>query len=127
MAHLLARALVALIFIISGIGKIFGFAATAKMMGDTGFPIPELFLVGAIVVELGGGLALLAGWQTKWVALALFLFLIPTTLVFHAAGIGDPTQGQMQMINTLKNIAIMGGLLKFFLDGPGAWAVDTRA
>lgn len=120
----LSRALVALIFLFTGFGKIIAFHQTATMMGNTGFPAPSLFLVGAIVVEVAGGLALLIGYKTRWAALALFLFLTPTTLIFHAAHLGDPQQGQMQMISVLKNLAIMGALLKFFADGAGAFSLD---
>ncbi len=121
----LSRALVALIFIFAGYNKIIGFGKTAAVMGNTGFPIPELFLVSTIILEVGGGVALLIGYQTRWVALAMFLFLIPTTLIFHAARIGDPQQGQMQMTMTLKNLAIMGALLKFYTDGAGACSLDA--
>ena len=123
--HPLSRVLVALIFILSGIGKLAGFSATSAMMAGVGFPAASLFLAGAIALELGGGLALVAGYQTRWAALALAIFLIPATLVFHAAHLSDPAQGQQQMIEVLKNLAIMGGLLKFFLDGAGAFSLDA--
>jgi uncharacterized membrane protein YphA (DoxX/SURF4 family) len=58
-------------------------------------------------------------------SLVLFLFLIPTTIIFHLAHIHDPEQGQMQMIQVMKNLAIMGGLLKFYLTGAGACALDS--
>lgn len=121
MIHLVARALVASIFLLSGAGKIFNFAGTATMMAGVGFPAPELFLVGAILLEVVGGLALLVGWQTKWAAAALIVFLIPATLVFHVPNIAE----QAEMISTLKNIAILGALLKFWLEGAGEWAVDS--
>jgi putative oxidoreductase len=70
-----------------------------------------------VLIEVGAGVALLAGWQVRWASLALMVFLIPATLVFHAAHLGDPTQGRMQMVEVLKNLAIMGGLLKFYVDG----------
>lgn len=109
----LGRALVALLFIFSGVGKIMGFAATRDMMAGAGFPLPALFLLGAIAAEVGGGLALLFGFKVRWAAWGLALFLIPTTLIFHAAHITDAQQGQMQIINTLKNLAIIGALLAF--------------
>lgn len=119
-----ARALLALIFIISGAGKMFAFAGVAGMMGSTGFPAPRLFLAGAIAIEILGGLALLLGFQTRLAALALVVFLIPATLIFHATGISDPAQGQEQMVQVFKNLAILGGLLKFIADGAGAFALD---
>ena len=104
-----SRALVALIFILSGAGKIANFDGTAGMMTANGFPVStvKLFLVGAIIFELGGGLALLVGFKAKWAALALIIFLIPATLIFHAAHLSDPQQTQMQMIEVLKNLAIL--------------------
>lgn len=121
-----ARFLVALIFIMSGVGKVTAFAATAQMMGGVGFPAPTLFLVGAIIIEVVCGVALLIGYQTRWAALGLIIFLIPATLIFHAAGINDPLHGQDQIVQVLKNLAIIGALLKFMADGAGAFSIDNR-
>lgn len=123
--HPLARFLVALIFIMSGVGKLAGFAATEAMMGAVGFPAPGLFLVGAITFELVGGVALLLGFKARWAAAALVGFLIPATLIFHAANIPDPQHGQEQFIQVLKNLAILGALVKFAADGAGAYALDN--
>lgn len=124
----LSRALVALIFLLSGVGKIFGFTQTAAMMAGVGFPVASLFLVGAIVLEVGGGLSLLAGYRIRWGALALIVFLIPATGIFHVipmlAG-GEGAQGQM--IHALKNLAILGALVKFIADGAGAYSVDAAS
>lgn len=123
--HPLSRFLVALIFIMSGVGKIFGFTKTAAMMEGVGFPAPSLFLVGAILLEIVGGVLLLVGYKARWASLALVVFLVPATLIFHAANIGDPAHGQEQMINVLKNFAILGALVKFMADGAGAYALDS--
>lgn len=123
--HPLARFLVAVIFLLSGVGKLFGFADTAQMMAGAGFPAPSVFLIGAIVLELIGGTLLLAGYKTRAAAIGLIVFIIPATIIFHASGIGDPVHGQEQMINTLKNLAIIGALIKFAADGAGAFAVDN--
>lgn len=121
----LGRFLVALIFIISGVGKIFGFAPTAEMMGNVGFPAPEFFLVGAIAFELIGGLSLILGFQTRFGVTLLAVFLIAATLIFHVPGITDAAKGQAEMIQTLKNLAILGVLIKFWIDGAGAFALDN--
>lgn len=123
--QLLSRILLAVIFILSGFGKLTNFSGTAQMMGGVGFPAPQFFLVCAILLELGGGLALLLGFRARWAALALIIFLIPATLVFHAAHLSGP-KGQDQMIQTLKNLAILGGLLKFYTDGPGPYALGEN-
>ncbi|MBI1208863.1 MAG: DoxX family membrane protein [Azospirillum sp.] len=116
---LIARALLAAIFIQSGLGKIVGFSGAAAYMAGHGMPVAELFLVGAIAVELGGGLALLLGWQARWAALALFLFIIPTTLIFHAYWAVPEAQARNQEIHFMKNLAIMGGMLMVWVFGPG--------
>ena len=111
----LSRALVAAIFLASGYGKIADFHQMVTMAGAAGLPLPTISIALAALLEIAGGLALLAGWQVRWTSLALALFLIPTTLLFHAAHLGDPGQGQMQMVQVLKNLAIIGGLLQFYV------------
>ncbi len=123
--HPLARFLVALIFLLSGAGKLFGFSDTAQMMAGAGFPAPSVFLACAIAIEIIGGTLLLVGYKTRYASVALVVFLIPATIIFHAANIGDPVHGQEQMINMLKNLAILGALLKFAADGAGKFALDN--
>lgn len=123
---LVGRILLATIFVISGAGKIFKFAATAGYMASKGLPLPEVLLVGTIVIELLGGLMLAAGLKARWVALVIFLWLIPTTFIFHAFWGLDPKEAQMQQIQFLKNVAIMGGMLMVFALGPGAYSLDKR-
>lgn len=118
------RFLLALIFVFSGWGKIAGFAGAASYMAAKGMPWPQVLLPGAILIELGGGLALMLGWKARWAALAIFLFCIPTTLIFHDFWALPPEQAQTQMINFLKNLALMGGLLYVVAFGPGALSVD---
>ena len=123
--HLSARFLIALIFLLSGVGKLFGFDQTAQMMTSVGFPAAKVFLASAIALELIGGFALLLGYKARYAAGALFLFLIPATLIFHAAFISDPVHGQEQVVNVLKNLAIMGGLLRVVADGAGLFSLDS--
>ncbi|MEO8218585.1 MAG: DoxX family protein [Acidobacteriota bacterium] len=122
--HPLGRSLVALIFVLSGAGKLMNFGATASMMGAAGFPVPELFLAGAIAFEILGGLALALGFRTRLASLALIVFLIPATLIFHAGHLSDPGQAQTQMVEVLKNLAILGALIRFVANGPGRLAFD---
>ena len=123
---LFGRILLALIFVVSGIGKITGFAGTAAYMASKGLPMVQVLLPLAIAAELGGGLLLALGWKTRWAALVLFLFLIPTTLIFHQFWGIEPKLAQMQQIHFLKNVAIMGGMLMVIFSGPGAWSVDRK-
>ncbi|HEU4375236.1 MAG TPA: DoxX family protein [Telluria sp.] len=118
--NLAARILMSQIFIISGIGKITGYAGTQAYMAKMGVPGALLPLV--ILTELGGGLLLLFGFQTRWVALALAGFTIVSALIFHM-NFAD----QMQMINFLKNLAMAGGLLLFVRHGAGAPSIDRTS
>lgn len=122
---LAGRILLALIFVLSGFNKITGFDGTAAYMASAGLPFTKVLLVLTIAVELGGGLLIMLGWKARWVALVVFLFLIPVTLVFHNPA-ADPAQAQQQMVHLLKNLAIMGGMLHLFAFGAGAWSVDGR-
>jgi putative oxidoreductase len=125
-AALAGRTLLALLFVVSGFGKITGFAGTAAYMASKGMPMAEVLLVGAIAVELVGGLMLVAGFKARWAALAIFLFIIPTTYLFHNPAGLDAQQAQAQMIHLMKNVSIMGGMLLLAAFGPGAWSVDRR-
>ena len=123
---LAGRALLALIFIVSGFGKITGFSGTAGFMASKGMPMAEVLLVGTIAVEFLGGLMLLVGWKARWAALAIFLFIIPTTLIFHNPIGLTGQEAQNQIINVMKNLSIMGGMLMVFACGPGAWSLDRK-
>lgn len=123
-AALTGRILLALIFITSGFAKLTGYEGTAGYMQSAGLPLVNVLLPLAILVELGGGLALAFGWKTRLSAAALFLFLIPTTVIFHAYWAAPADQVMMQQINFWKNVSIMGGMLAVVAFGAGAWAFD---
>ena len=120
---LVGRFLLGLIFIIAGWGKIMGYAGTAGYMASKGMPLVALLLPLTILLELGCGLMLVLGWHARWAALALFLFIIPTTLIFHNFWASPPAQVQSQMNNFLKNLAIMGGMLYVMVYGSGPMSV----
>jgi len=84
----------------------------------------EVLLIIAILIELGGGLLLAVGYKARWAALAIFLFLIPATLVFHAFWAVEPEQVTMQLIQFQKNLAILGGMLYVVFNGPGRMSLD---
>lgn len=117
-----ARLMASAIFIGAGISKLgAGYAGTQGYMEAMGVPSALLPLV--IALELGGGIALLLGFQTRLVALLLAGFCIISGLIFHSSA------DQMQQIMLMKNFAIAGGLLAFTLFGAGRLSVDgeTRA
>ena len=122
---LAGRILLALIFVISGYNKLVGFDGTVGYIASKGLPLPQLAAAAAIAIELVGGILLVVGWQTRWAATAIFVFLIPTTLIFHpfwAVAAGK----QMEMIQFMKNLCIMGGMLYVMAFGAGPLSVDNR-
>jgi putative oxidoreductase len=105
------RMLLALIFVIAGIEKIANFGGTEGYMASKGMPLVPLFLVLAILVEVLGGALVFLGLFARTSAVVLFLYLIPVTLIFHGFWRFHGVEAQMQLVNFLKNLAIMGGLL----------------
>lgn len=103
-SNLAGRILIAQIFLMAGISKIGGYEGTQGYMEAMGVPGGLLPLV--IVLEIGGALALIAGWQTRLVSLALAGFSILSAIIFHA-----DFADQTTMIMFMKNFAIAGGLL----------------
>lgn len=118
-AQLAGRILIGLVFALAGWHKIGGYEGTQGYMEAMGVPGGLLPLV--IALELAGGLALIAGWQTRLAALALAGFTLLAGILFHG-NLAD----QMQSILFMKNLAITGGLLGFAVAGAGAWSIDAR-
>ncbi len=123
---LAGRILIALIFLMAGLGKVTGFAGTVGYIASKGLPLPQLAAVCAIVVELGGGLMLVLGWKTRLAAAAIFVFTAMTALFFHNFWAVPPDQAQNQMIHFMKNISMMGGLLYVVVHGGGALSLDAK-
>ena len=115
-AMLLGRIGLAAIFIIAGYSKIGGYAGTQAYMAKMGVPGALLPLV--ILTELGGGLLILAGYQTKIVSVLLAGFCVISGVLFHSA--------PDQFNHLMKNFAIAGGFLALFAAGAGAWSIDGR-
>lgn len=123
---LLGRALIALLFIPAGIGKIAGFQGTAGYIASKGLPLPEVAAAGTIVVEIGVALALLVGFKARWAALILALFTVAAALLFHNFWAMPADQQMAQQINFFKNLAIAGGLLFVVAYGAGPKALDRE-
>jgi len=115
------RLLIALIFLLSGVGKIFSPAATQAYIAAAGLPAPMLAYVISVVVEVGGGLLLVLGYRTRIVAWVLVVFSIVAALGFH-----HDFSNQDQMIHFMKNLAMAGGLLQVAAFGGGALSIDGR-
>jgi len=121
---LVGRLLMAFIFLFSAYGKITGFDGTVGYIASKSLPLPQLLTVGAIIVELGGGLMVLLGWKARLGAAALFIFTGLAALFFHNFWAAAADQMQNQMIHFMKNITIMGGLLYVVVYGSGPLSVD---
>ncbi len=113
------RVLMSAIFLTAGVGKIGTYAGTQAYMESMGVPGAMLPLV--IALEVGAGLAVLLGWQTRMSAFLLAGFSVLSALIFHA-DFGD----HMQSILFMKNLAMAGGLLMLVANGAGSWSVDAR-
>jgi putative oxidoreductase len=122
---LLGRILISIVFILGGIGKITGFSMEEGMVAAKHMPLPAVALGVALLIELLGGLAVLFGVFTRVVAWILFIYLIPTTLLFHNFWAMSGMDMVDNMIHFQKNLAIMGGLLLLAAYGAGAFSVDS--
>jgi putative oxidoreductase len=124
---LVGRILLALIFVLSGLSKLGGFAGTVGYIQSVGLPAAQLLAVIAIMFELGGGLLLVLGWKARWGAAALFVFTFLAAVLFHAYWAAAPDQAMMQQIQFMKNLAMMGGLLYIVVYGSGPLSLEKRA
>ena len=111
----LSRILMSAIFIWSGIGKIMNPVGTQEYMSAYGMKFTSILLIAAIAVEILGGLSLLLGIKPRYGAIALALFLIPATFIFHT-----DFSDQIQQIMFMKNLAMLGGLLMLIQHGGGS-------
>lgn len=118
-ALLFARILLGALFVMAGLGKLGGVEGFAGYMASGG--VPAILAWPVILFEILGGLALVAGLQTRAVALALGVFCIVSGVLYHF----DPAD-QMQMTSFLKNVALAGGYLALAVVGGGRYAVDAR-
>jgi putative oxidoreductase len=118
-AQLIARLMLGHIFLIAGLQKISGYEGTQGYMESVG--LPGMLLPLVILVEVGGGLGIMIGWQTKLAAIALAVFSLASAAFFH-----NNFSDQIQVIMFMKNIAIAGGLMLLVAYGAGSYSVDNR-
>jgi putative oxidoreductase len=121
---LVGRILLAVLFIWSGFGKVMGFDGVVGGIAAKGLPMPAVLAAVAVAIELGGGILLALGWRTRWVALALALFLIVITPMYHDFWNATGAAVMGQQINFMKNVCILGGMLMVFALGPGRYSLD---
>lgn len=118
-ALLLSRFLLALMFVVAGWGKIGGYAGTQGYMEAMG--VPGFLLPLVILLELGGGLAIMVGFFTRTLSVFLAGFTLVAAFIFHY----QPAD-QMQMLMFMKNISIVGGFLALAAAGAGAFSLDNK-
>ena len=123
---LVGRILLGLLFVLSGFSKIAGFDGTVGYIASQGLPMPKLVAALTVLVELGGGLALIVGFYTRQAALILAVFTLLAGFIFHNFWAADATSKMMQQINFMKNLSISGGMLILAAFGPGSLGLDAR-
>jgi putative oxidoreductase len=125
-AALIGRVLIALIFAYFGYMKLMNFGGSIAYFTKWGFPLPQVAAALAVLFELGGGVLLIVGWKTRWVAWALVLYTIIATAVAHRFWSYPPDQAFNQTSHFFKNVSLIGGLIYLAAFGPGALSVDKR-
>jgi putative oxidoreductase len=127
-AALAGRIMLALMFVISGLGKIGAFADTTGYMASADLPaidpLLEALLIITVLVELGAGAAIVFGWKTRQATVAIFVVTALVTVMFHRFWEAPPDQAIAQQLMFMKNLAGMGGLLVLGAFGPGEYALD---
>lgn len=120
-----SRGLLAMIFIVSGFSKVPQWSTVSAMMLGKGMSNVSLFLAAAILIEVLGGILLLTGNRARLAGAALFLYLVPVTLIFHNFWAYQGIDQQIQAAMFMKNLTIMGGLLHVVSLGAGPYSIDS--
>jgi len=119
------RVLLAIIFVQAGIGKLGNLAATVHGMGSHGIPFPDILVWGAVALELGGGLMLIAGFLTRLVAILYFFYLIALIVIFHPYWTMVAEAARENRTLFFNHLAIVGGMLVVVAVGAGPYSVDA--
>lgn len=123
---LFGRLSMGLLFFSSGLGKLSQPLGLAPMLAAMGLPAPELLSVLSALAEAGGGALLLLGLAPRLTALGLVAFTVLATLIAHRFWSVPQEEVMGQLIHAFKNLAIVGGLLYYFVAGPGRLSLDAR-
>jgi len=124
-AMLIARVLMAQVFIVAGTRKVLAWDATVKYIG-THLPAPDILIYAVVLLEIGGGLLLALGWRTRQLAALLGAFTLLAALLFHQFWAAPDAQFVAQLNNFMKNLAMTGGFILFMLMGGGRYSLDRR-
>jgi putative oxidoreductase len=123
---LLARVLLASLFVAFGVRGLLAFPVTAAYFANLGFPLPLGAAGLSIAIQLVAGLMLVAGWKARYAAGVLVAYVLAATAVAHRYWEFDPAYQLGQFGNFYKNLAIVGGLLLLAATGPGRLSIDRR-
>ena len=123
---LIGRILIGAIFLVSGIAKLTDTSGTAGYMDAVGIPYARQLAMIAGCAEILGALSIIFGFLTRLGALGLMLFLVPTTFLFHSFWTFDGAEMKTQLVNFMKNLAIIGGLAMIFAFGPSRYSIDQK-
>jgi putative oxidoreductase len=123
---LAGRLLLAMLFLPAGIGKITGFAGTVGYISSVGLFMPRVVAALALVIEISGGVALIAGYGTRVAAIVLAVFTLVASVIFHPYWSLPAAEQMIPHLLFFKNIAVVGGLLTLATWGAGAWSLDAR-
>jgi putative oxidoreductase len=126
-ALLVGRLLMAALFLPGGIAKALAFSAFAASLADKGLPFPEVWAAAAVLIEVLAPVALIAGVLPRTTALMLFAFTVVATATSHRYWEYAEPARRAQEINFLKNLGLLGGMLFYYVSGPGAWRLHGRA
>lgn len=122
---LMGRILMSSVFLIFGALKLTTFSYYVGMLAERGLPMPSAVIAGAALLEILGGLAILLGFKTRVASWVLFVYLIPTSILFHNYwALQGALRAEMEA-HFFKNMAIMGGLLFLAMWGPGPYSIDA--
>ncbi len=121
------RALLALMFIWAGVSKLTNLDGTAGYIASGGLPMPDVLAVAVALFEVLAGLALAVGFHARWAALALAVFTLLATMLFHKFWAVPPEQQVVQQLMFLKNLAVVGGMFIVVAFGAGPLSIDNRS
>jgi len=123
---LIARILLALLFLTFGWSKLTNYAGTVAYMTKTGLPLPSIAAIAAVVVELFGSIAIILGVWTRPVAVIVALYTVASAFIGHPYWTMTGADAYGNMINFYKNVCIMGGFLLLYVTGAGRYSIDAK-
>lgn len=121
------RVLLALMFVMAGFSKLGNISGTAGYIASGGLPLPTVLAVIVGLLELFGGLALIVGYKARWAALALGVFTLLASVLFHNFWAVPADQQMVQQLMFMKNLAVAGGMFVVAALGAGPLSIDNRA